>query len=236
MRTYNCLFKMPKDEQLFVAAYAAISTYEKKLRNLKLPFQIFLLTKENWLTDLIVSSMNFIVESLDDVSNIHFDMAIDLKDEDAIAIGKSGKHAAQAFGFMMGLTEVTELVVIPPEEIKYDLCIIPWSTKSIELINSIRTRFPDITFNDTEATRSRIVCGCRSIATYISACMNKSVLELYTLEDYPKEFLSKWSNHQYRMLCVEKKEAIDANHHIIWRALEQKINGIVQGQSRNKPI
>jgi hypothetical protein len=56
--------------------------------------------------------------------------------------------------------------------------------------------------------------------------MNKSVLELYSLEEYSKEFLSKWSNSQYRMLCVEKKEALDHNHHIIWRALEQKINAI----------
>ena len=232
MRTYNIIIRMPKDQELFVAAYAATISYEKKLRLLKIPFQTFLVTEQNWLTDLLIPMTTHIVEDMNDVFGIHFDLSVDMKDEDIIAIGKSGKHAAYACGVMLGLTEVETLVPLQSKETKFDLTFLPWGIKATNFICNLSIKFDGILINGLEPFQSKIVVGQRSIATYIASCMGKSVLELYSLEDYPREFLSKWDNPQYSMLCCEKKEDFDNNFHIIYRSIEKKINAIIP-KSRN---
>lgn len=224
MRTFKILIKFPKDEELIVAAYAAVAMYERKLRSLKVPFQTFIIAEESWLTELIIPPMTFISENIDDVFGTSFDMIVDMRDEDIISLGKSGKHAAYCCGVMLGLSEVHELVPVE-EEINFDVCYIPWSEKSLEFGNDLLHKF-DLKFTNLAPTYSKVVVGFRSIATYLAACAGRSVLELYSLEDYPREFLSKFSNPQYSMLCVQKKEDIENSYHIIYRALERKLNAI----------
>jgi hypothetical protein len=215
---------MPKGEELLVAAWAAVSTYENKLRRMKLPFQTFMLMEENWLTNLIIPSMVFISNKLEDFAEVKFDLVMDLDDESAIDMGRSNhRHAVNCFGAMIGLEQVNELVAIPSKEIRYDLCIIPWSSKAFEFIDSIKTKV-----NVTTSTfdSAKIFCGTRSVATYLAACENKAVLELYNLTEYPKEFLSKHSNPRYSMLCGEGIESFDSNLHIVYRVLERMIRAL----------
>src|SRR5689334_1125096 len=101
MRTFNNIFVMPKDSELFIAAWSAICAFEDKLRSHRYPFQTVIVCKENWLTKLIVSPMTFIVE--DTNVDMSFDLAIDLSDDRIIELGKTGRTAASVCGVLIGL-------------------------------------------------------------------------------------------------------------------------------------
>lgn len=236
MRTLNLLFKMPKDDELFVAAWAAISEYERILRDKKIPIQTTLIAEDNWLENILIPATVFVTDNINNVKGMEFDIIVDMEDERATDLGKYSRTAACAYGAILGLHDVPELVkLVKPVEASHDICILFWDQESAFLVNKINRQWPlltvaavsqdDPTAADT-AMKSRLVFGQRSLATYLAACSHRIVLEGYTLYNYSKDFLAKWSNPRYSMICVENEEALNKNHPIIWRSLERLINSL----------
>jgi len=235
MRTYKTLFKMPQNKELFVAAWSAISAYDKKLRDGAWPVQMTIIAQDDWLTNLLIPPLMFTTDSVDNVEGMEFDLVVDFSDDRILSLASYGKKANSICGTFLGFEEsFNELVIFKAPEKKYDICIIPWSEKSLELTSHkflpLKITILDSREEDSEKCRitlqSSIVVGYRSVETYLAASANRIVIEGYDLETYDRNFLGKWTNPRYNMVCVEKKEDLDKNLSLIWRALERAINSL----------
>jgi hypothetical protein len=231
---------MPQNKELFVAAWAAISAYDKKLRENAWPIQMTIVAPDDWITNLLIPPLMFTTDSIENVEEMEFDLIVDFTDDRILALAPYGKKASSICGAFIGFEEsVNELVTFKVPEKKYDVMIFPWSDESESLAYKVTQRFPDIISrnayecdegitedNYEKSLTSSIVVGYRSAETYLAASANRIVIEGYDLETYDRNFLTKWTNPRYSMVCVEKKEDLDKNLSLIWRALERAINSI----------
>lgn len=241
MRTYSLLFKMPNDEELFCAAWAAICAYDKRLRDQHFPVHTTLIAKETWLTNLLIPPMTFLANDEKEIEGMHFDLVIDMSEDRAINLMGGGKTAAACYGAILGLDQVNELVNVKTNFVESpdDVVIIHWNKEIRIFAYKIAEQF---SLNTTEVSEdelknkpsesikllnTKIVFGRRSIWTYLAASAGRIVLEGYPLEEYDKTFLCKWNNPQYHLIGTQKKEDLDKNIPIIWRSLERIIQNAI---------
>jgi hypothetical protein len=258
MRTFNLLFKLPEKEEFVVAAWAAISEYTRRLREASFPVHTTIISKETWLTNLLIPPMIFMVESMEEVERQHFDLVADLSEDRAISLGQTGRTAASAYGLIIGMEQVPELVKIKSPEVKNDLLFLYWDESIYKSLDS-RLRKLGINYRTIEAKhlmdsewihdadgsvswylpevlKSKIILGPRSIWTYLAASAGRVVLEGYITDAYPREFFSKWSNRNYHMLCASSQESLNKNIEIIWQSLERLIKTHIPQQEEVNAI
>lgn len=230
------LFLMPKDGEMFLAAWAAIVAYSKKLSGQRIRVEAHLVAEETDLSDLIIPPTVRMFKSVAEVDS-DYDLVMDFSsDEDIknLTIATS-RSAATGYGILLGFEYVDELIKVPNLVVEptKDVCIINWGTGGAErLYNSITHRYPelvvevldipvDIYSSFKTIANYKAIIGERSILTYLACCLNRSVFELYSFEEHSKAFLAKWSSGKYYMMAVENKTAIDENLSYIWRQFER---------------
>ena len=234
MKTFNLLFVMPQNEELFISAWAAIHTFEMKLKNNNYPVTVTIVAKETWLTKILIPSIVFMVDSLKETEGMKFELAIDMSDDRMTSLAPFGKTAASCYGTLLGFEFVNELVKIPDVDLLYDICIISWNENSHDfatkisnqVTKTIRVHEENIDKDIKLILQSKIVIGRRSIATHLASCLNRNVIEFYSLDQYPRNFLAKWSNPRYKMIQVPTLDAIEDNYQLLARTLQGVLKNV----------
>lgn len=222
---------MPENDELFISAWAAIHTFEMKLKNNNYPVVITIIAKDNWLTRLIIPHQVFVTDKIEDVEGMKFELSVDMSDDRALQLAPFGRTAAACYGTLLGFDNVNELVKLQDKGCKQDIGILTWNLNSLMFANNNIERLlnisPAICREDDMCNAgveailtSKVVIGRRSIYTYLASCLNRYVIEFYPLDQYPRDFLAKWSNPKYKMIQVDTTEGIERNYQLLWRTLE----------------
>lgn len=138
--------------------------------------------------------------------------------DSALSIGRNTrKHAAQAYGILVG-AEAKALVKVPfPEGERKGVCVLESRAK----LEAVREVIPDATsiilghmsMTNTilELNKYEMIVGGTSFETYLAACMGLGVYEIYPDSLMPT-WLSKWQNPNYSMMVAGN--AILAEHEL----------------------
>lgn len=251
--SYKVLFRMPKDPELFIAAYAAISAYERKVKAMPVAINITLITEDNWLTQLLVHPSIFIAESIEETLDIKYDLVVDMSEERVKSLAREGRTAASICGTFVGLEHVNETQInlskLSKEYSEGTVAVISWGENSSKLITWLRYQFginvrclDEKEFygveeiNSFAALKCNLVIGRRSVATYLAAIAGKVVIELYSLEQYDRDFLAKWSSPKYQALYAKRDSDLDNGSEAMWNVVKQTIERTIKQYNIVKPL
>ena len=242
------LFVLPDEDELLLAAIAAIESYMAKLIAEKARPIVTLVCKESWLTDIVVPPAYKIVSSLEEATD-NYDMVVELTREKAQALANAtGRSAASGFGVILGFESVNELPrLFQVKDPEYDLGILSWEGESFsKFCRSANRAFPEVkiqiipTFEHSidvhkKVFNSAMVVGYRSINTYLAACAKRALLELYPLTE-EKSFFAKWSLGKYWQLVLETPESIEDNYQLLWRSFERQATSFFNRRLHNREL
>lgn len=102
-------------------------------------------------------------------------------------------------------------VVLKPRNAGFATDICNWDQTVLQ-----RTQWE---YSVEDALSCDLLVGMRSTLTYLAACAGRALIELYPVDEFEKSFYAKWSSHQYWMMLLERREAIetDRNYATLWK-------------------
>src|ERR1039458_4482803 len=123
------LFVMPDDEETFIAAMAAVSAYVGKLNMSGVRTEVHLVSRETWLSELLVPPAFRLHENVGDAMGTDiYDLAVELTQERAQHLANAtSQSCATGFGYLLGFEGIGELVRINglPEP-EHDIGVLWW--------------------------------------------------------------------------------------------------------------
>lgn len=238
MKRETYLFFMPSDAEEFLCALAAVQGLFDEVAKRDIEPMVGCVCPNPDLSFLIATLGKLATPMCpEDIAESHlsmrdFDLVFKFDVARAKAIGgTTGRHMAEAFSILLGgapkifpdLRSVLDWNLEPAA----DILLLPFNSRLafVDLIELNRCEHSMFAADDSKTckdwlrlvSKARLVVGVRGLQTYLAACLNRRVIEIYPPSHANPGWLSKACNSNYRMVFAEDTE-VSAS--FLYRVLE----------------